>query len=1310
MGRLKNVALMLAGCGLGLAMAVAPAMAQVTTTTIADTIYRADGTYAAGSLLISWPEFSTASNLAVPAGRTTVTIGANGAVSFPLSPNAGATPAGTYYTVVYQLNDGTVSTEYWSVPATSEATIASVRSSVVPATVAVQGASVSYVNGAVADAVAAYLPLSGGTLAGPLDLNEDPVGSTEAATKHYVDVNVSSVTSGIAGKVNLLPSSDQSVVQPAGTTLSVNSLQNILSAGPSQSGSLNNGISNSFSSATCAAGGCMVVADPQYSTTEEPQGHPFPACSLGGEGNLDTSSYCAYNWPFNTRLWDQRAGTDIFSYQDPLNRFSAPAPGQPLTASGFGNSGMARHFTYDYVADRGNAQITPEVRILHSFAGGHNAEGGYNKSNYALFTYGAAYFSRGQHDIGLSSSYCLGLGDCLGAATRIYYSVGLSRGGDEGIHRGDSSIDENFHVFHGTVTAGAGAGSTALTVTPAANTNGDQGEGRYLIDLSQASAGNLGSVTGSGQSAVGNGQIIGWINHAGNTAPAQMIAPTGTFTASSLVATSNTAVAATSGVVGTQTITLSVTSGAPALGSPICISDNDNYEIATVSAVNTGTPSVTANFIRTHFVGALVTQGGTCGWFAAMNSETLAAGAEGNSSIIRYVLPLIGSSDSAHTYYWYSIGGSYGAVNGGGTNVQQSTSVAWSYMNGTGQSATCNAACLAGTGPVSVTTSCSGCTFYDHNTPSSIGSLGNIVGQVVTISGASDANYNGTFTFSATPGAGLAVITGPNKFTYTPAATPGSGSQSVALNSCNCTFTMYPGGEVTGVFNTATQTVDGTLKLAGNAVTWVTNDQVEEPHWHLPYIADRHDVMTPFEPMVSLPWGRGYSYQGTVTGNLHGFELNNNGSTSLYYGLGGTHNPPADAFSVGGYWETLLGAGAPSANVVSLGCKPASAAGGDGCTKWDADFGLFSLPDHNGGGQDWMYFYPQSDTLFESFGGVKLYLGSDVTDTAQNIYPTAGSAGMGLTGSLYASGLWLGAQSGWGGGTPVTGVAGTGSNLLTDNGATIASGKTLTVAGTLNVTGSCTGCGSPVIPGTSGNVMVNSSGALGAIGTTGSGSAVLATNASLTNPTVNSVLNLASGAWISMLSGTATSGTPTVTSDSMFYNASVWNGSTACGLSPYLRFSPSSPSTWTFLFGGVNRTSCSGITPVIEADFSSFLDGIIVPHVLTTGGATTATAPTIAAGSGAGSAPTVTLSNARDTDGTINVTTGTSPGASSVVATLTFGTSYQGTPNCQVTPASASAMNTIYSPPANSGGFAISTGGTALTAATSYTYTYHCLQ
>ena len=84
----------------GVARAVPPA-----TTTISDTVYRADGSPASGTLLITWPQFNTSDNKAVASGTMNVTIGAGGAVNIALAPNAGASPAGTFYKVTYKLDD-----------------------------------------------------------------------------------------------------------------------------------------------------------------------------------------------------------------------------------------------------------------------------------------------------------------------------------------------------------------------------------------------------------------------------------------------------------------------------------------------------------------------------------------------------------------------------------------------------------------------------------------------------------------------------------------------------------------------------------------------------------------------------------------------------------------------------------------------------------------------------------------------------------------------------------------------------------------------------------------------------------------------------------------------------------------------------------------------------------------------------------------------------------------------------------------------------------------------------------------------------
>jgi len=214
-------------------------------TTISDTVYRADGTAAAGTVLISWPAFQTAEGNVVAAGNQSVAIGTGGSFTTQLVPNAGASPAGTYYTVVFQLDDS-VRTEVWSVPATSPTTIAAVRTApgggfanpaateqyvtaavanraldssvvhltgaetiagtkqfaappVLPAPVGTNDAATkAYVDGAVATVGAeSFVEKAGDTMTGPLTLAGDPTAPEQASTRHYVD-------SGLAAKAGLV--------------------------------------------------------------------------------------------------------------------------------------------------------------------------------------------------------------------------------------------------------------------------------------------------------------------------------------------------------------------------------------------------------------------------------------------------------------------------------------------------------------------------------------------------------------------------------------------------------------------------------------------------------------------------------------------------------------------------------------------------------------------------------------------------------------------------------------------------------------------------------------------------------------------------------------------------------------------------------------------------------------------------------------------------------------------------------------------------------------------------------------------------
>jgi hypothetical protein len=220
------------------------------TTTVADTVYLADGSAAQGNLLISWPAFETASGTEVAAGTTSTALGAGGALSVALVPNVGASPAGAYYTVVYQLGPGEVKTEYWVVPTTSPANLAAVRttpgSGIASAPVSMQYvnselatkandnavvhlntaetitglktfstppnvpvpvntgdvANKAYVDQSVSNVGAGnYLPTAGGTMSGPITLPADPSAPMQATTKEYVDTGLAARAGLVAGLI-----------------------------------------------------------------------------------------------------------------------------------------------------------------------------------------------------------------------------------------------------------------------------------------------------------------------------------------------------------------------------------------------------------------------------------------------------------------------------------------------------------------------------------------------------------------------------------------------------------------------------------------------------------------------------------------------------------------------------------------------------------------------------------------------------------------------------------------------------------------------------------------------------------------------------------------------------------------------------------------------------------------------------------------------------------------------------------------------------------------------------------------------------
>lgn len=117
----------------------------------------------------------------------------------------------------------------------------------------------------------------------------------------------------------------------------------------------------------------------------------------------------------------------------------------------------------------------------------------------------------------------------------------------------------------------------------------------------------------------------------------------------------------------------------------------------------------------------------------------------------------------------------------------------------------------------------------------------------------------------------------------------------------------------------------------------------------------------------------------------------------------------------------------------------------------------------------------------------------------------------------------------------------------------------------------------------------------------------------------------------------------------------------------------------------------------------------------------TTTAPTIAAGVGAGTTPTVSVTGT-DIAGLVNITTGTTPtGTNAIVATVTFNTAYTTAPYIILTPANrnaqALAIGSIVLVPAagqtngvTTTTFVIESGATALAASTAYIWSYQVIQ
>ena len=464
-----------------------------TLVTISDIVYRADGSPASGTVVITWPNFSTADNKAVAAGELNVTIGPGGVMIIALAPNANSVPAGTYYKVVYKLDDGTTSTEYWVVPATGPTTIAAIRATIVPTQVAAQLASRQYVDSAVGNVVhlsgsesitgaksfavsptapdptaaaavatknyvdlimsgglsGTYLPLAGGTMTGPLYLWNDPTSPTQASNRHYVDLQTSTLMAGLATKLARI---NDSPISLAGVRYA-----------------------DSFSGTSVGDQIDQACAD-----------------LSGANGIVVVPSTLGAGWslagiPSNCTIYDFRG-----------------IGGSTQTAYSRGTNFYGR---YTQVGS-GLQIVSPMLIEFDAYAGGVNSwpGGAATKTQWQglrIQGTGRTIGERKGIEINVATP---GKGDNIGVMASVYDSGGYSTGGDEGSEggrfmtmQGDSSADGGFP--RGTV---ASVSSNTVTGTWTSSTNANLGEQRPLINTTRGvyNTGTIASAIGSGSPVV----------------------------------------------------------------------------------------------------------------------------------------------------------------------------------------------------------------------------------------------------------------------------------------------------------------------------------------------------------------------------------------------------------------------------------------------------------------------------------------------------------------------------------------------------------------------------------------------------------------------------------------------------------------------------------------------------------------------------------------------------------------------------------------------------------------------------------------
>ena len=685
----------------------------------------------------------------------------------------------------------------------------------------------------------------------------------------------------------------QVVNQPVGTDLETSILNHALYAGQYETNAGNNGIANAVSSTDCtsasAAGlGCKVVVDPSVNAFEL----TYPA-----------------TWPNQTYVVDDRQGGHHESFFNPHNPlFEGVAVGHSINMQ----TTESTQAIYQQSSNNDPTSIALDIQQF-GLAGGSNlfpenvqAISPYFKATYSALQVTGTYNTVGQHVLVPETTNCYAVGDCLIGSQFLNSMGGFRDSADEGTHPFDLQVKEDNRVFVGTCASGCTTGSQSLTVG-SQTSEGTQGEGRFLINKNPGKIMTQGLLIGGS----GSGSFAS-ANFSGTSFPISTLFSTTTkitSQANNIAPGTVTVAIATSGV---STGYFTNTAAAPSTSGVACIADQQtggpvqDYEMATYSVVD-GT-HFQMTLAKPHAALATIAIGGLCGYGVEQTVDT--------ANGIRQVFPVIASTSATSLIYANASTTVLGIP--GSTSAFQN--VALTILSAVRSNNV-------------VTLTISGYLPFDVN------------GSTLTVAGASDASYNGSYQMTTTTASTLTYNqTGANSSTTGGTATLLTGG-----------YVLYPMAETVGVYNPATSKVDGLMTLAPNTVAWAAGDPVEQPHYWQVVIEADTEFVTQTTPRPSLILHSGYEYDGNNGPGLRGFQVTNASPASNYLGNGGTHSYPSSAYFSAGIWNRMFEAQAGEQSLFTVHCNS------KGCNKWNSPYNLFELD--SASGVDSIYYQPQASSL-----------------------------------------------------------------------------------------------------------------------------------------------------------------------------------------------------------------------------------------------------------------------------------------------------------------------------------------------------------